>query len=107
MPQPSASPLDILHQHGLNAVAKGDRLEVFPARLLTDDLRHYIRQHKPEIIERLTRKRALQVFNVIVDRTEITVIDPGRETEEQFTESMYRKFGTERIQGIELKRRQE
>ena len=43
--------LDILHQRGLRLTADHGRLTVTPAERLDDELRAYIRERKPELID--------------------------------------------------------
>lgn len=45
--------LQKLRDHGLTAEARDDKLIVTPSECLTDELRAYIRQHKPEIMAAL------------------------------------------------------
>lgn len=115
----SPSPLDILHQHGLEAEAKGDRLVVFPAHRLTDDLRCYIRQHKPDLLRELSsevRKLKLvasnphrvketeqrkKIYRVCVDGKLITMIDWRNDP--NFEQSLERKFGPNRVTSVTLK----
>lgn len=42
-----------LHEHGLTVEAQGDRLIVAPSDRLDDELRQFIRQHKPDILREL------------------------------------------------------
>ena len=49
----SAHALDVLTKRGLCVAAQGDRLLVSPSERLDDELRRYIRQHKPELIDLL------------------------------------------------------
>lgn len=51
---PATPALERLRAHGLQAEVIGDRLEVFPADRLTDDLRDFIRQHKDVLRRELT-----------------------------------------------------
>ena len=43
--------LDLLSHHGLTVTVDGGDLLVKPSNRLTDELRNYIREHKPELIE--------------------------------------------------------
>ena len=49
------SALATLTDHGLHVEAQGDKLIVSPASGLNDELRAFIRGHKPDLIQELTR----------------------------------------------------
>ena len=48
------SALSILTSRGLHAAIEGDRLTVFPADRLDDQLRDYIRKNKPVLMQELS-----------------------------------------------------
>jgi len=59
-----------LRDHGLDVrVIPGGRLYVTPRERLTDDLRQFIRHHKPEIVRRLSRP-AVNEAALVVGKTQ-------------------------------------
>ena len=53
--------LNILHQRGLRVIAEGDRLIVAPAEQIDDELRAFIREQKPELLDLLREWTKLEV----------------------------------------------
>jgi TubC N-terminal docking domain len=89
--------LQTLYEHGLQAEVEGDSLVVFPRDRLTDDLRAYIRQHKPEIIEALqvpANDPPVFVYHFRVDGKLVTT--HSNEYPDNFLQSMFDRFGNDR-----------
>jgi hypothetical protein len=55
------SPLSYLSERGFSVMVNGDTLEVSPNSRLTDDLRAFIKQHKPEIVQELRRQEQVVI----------------------------------------------
>lgn len=51
------SVLSILTSHGLTGIVEGNRLYISPRDRLNDEIRDYIREHKPEIMAALQTER--------------------------------------------------
>lgn len=62
------SALSQIRQAGFALSIFGDRLSVTPASSLSDDQRHFIRQHKAEIIDELRAESEQRFFEFLITR---------------------------------------
>ena len=86
--------LDYLESQGLNAVAKGGRLEVWPASRLTDELRTWIRDHRDALIRDASNQGGgvQRVWHVQTQGRTFPMLRPGGMTRAHAEESARAKW---------------
>lgn len=78
--------IDYLNQRGLQADVAGQRLRVWPASQLTDELRAWIKSHRHQLIEEAanaTSERKATVWMVSARGNTFPMIRPGGMTKEE------------------------
>lgn len=102
------SALSILTSHGLHAAIEGDKLTVYPADRLDDELRDYIRENKPVLMQELTARfitiirRACHGQNITPQQflALTTEDDRTRISEGEFTHECLRAYAESFADGI-------
>lgn len=98
--------LDQLTKEDVRLFVDGDNLRlIYPIGWGTPEKMELIRPYKPQLINLLKARPKTQVWSVVVDGHNITVIDPYLHSVASMRRSMEGQFGTSRVGEVRLRQR--